>query len=89
MARFEDPEIPFATPRPIPQAALYRSAAEIPGAVAASASGASPAWLAGTLLRNGPGLFEFGEEAATHAVGGARVVSSTAVVLFCSLMAWR
>ena len=34
------------------------------------AQGKVPAWLAGSLVRDGPGLFEFGEETAQHSFDG-------------------
>ena len=33
-----------------------------------------PAWLTGTLLRDGPGLFEFGAEKALHAFDGMAMI---------------
>merc|ERR1719320_884594 len=56
------------------QAMLFTTAAEIVDAVAATTTGSIPSWLSGTLLRDGPGLFEFGEEHALHAFDGMAMI---------------
>merc|ERR1719334_559382 len=56
------------------QSMLYRSAEEMTEPLLVQAQGSVPGWLAGTLLRNGPGLFEFGEEKAVHAFDGMAMI---------------
>lgn len=46
-----------ATPSPHPGGALFVNAVEVPTPVALPVIGTLPPWLAGTLLRNGPGTF--------------------------------
>ena len=45
---------------------LFQTAPETPERVAAEIQGTIPDWVNGTLLRNAPGKFEFGEHAYKH-----------------------
>ncbi|XP_029019352.1 beta-carotene 15, 15-dioxygenase 2, like isoform X2 [Betta splendens] len=47
-------------------APLVRSGAETPDPVPAAVTGTIPAWINGSLLRTGPGKFEFGADRYTH-----------------------
>ena len=58
---WRDPSINFLTPQPMDQSMLYKTVSEIVDPVPAQIVGEIPAWLSGTLLRDGPELFEFGE----------------------------
>ena len=68
---WKEPIVEFKTPNPIDQSMLYKTVSEIidPLEVKAEAD-TIPDWLTGSLLRDGPGLFEFGEEKALHAFDG-------------------
>ena len=52
------------------QSILFKTVNEITTPVPAKASGKIPSWLKGTLLRNGPGLFEFEFQKAGHIFDG-------------------
>ena len=52
------------------QSILFKTVNEITTPVPAKASGKIPSWLKGTLLRNGPGLFEFELQKAGHIFDG-------------------
>lgn len=68
--RWQEEDVAFLTPVPVEQAVLYRTAEEVIQPLQVPAQGEVPSWLAGTLIRDGPGLMEFGEEAALHAFDG-------------------
>lgn len=53
-------------------AALVTSVEETPDPIPTTISGAIPAWISGSFLRNGPGKFEFGEDRyfKTHHTSG-------------------
>ena len=72
--KWTDPSVKFLTPNPIDQSMLYRTASEIVDPIAAEPTGKIPKWLSGTLLRDGPGLFEFGDEHALHAFDGMAMI---------------
>ena len=55
---------------PREQSILFKTVNEITTPVPAKASGKIPSWLKGTLLRNGPGLFEFEFQKADHIFDG-------------------
>ena len=55
---------------PREQSILFKTVDEITTPVLAKASGKIPSWLKGTLLRNGPGLFEFEFQKASHIFDG-------------------
>ena len=55
---------------PREQSILFKTVDEITTPVPAKASGKIPSWLKGTLLRNGPGLFEFEFQKAGHIFDG-------------------
>ena len=74
LPRFDDVNVDFDTPHPMDQSILYKSVEEIVDPIAGKKSGKIPEWLKGTLLRNGPGLFEFGEEKAAHAFDGMAMI---------------
>jgi len=71
--KFDDPPPNYKYPSPREQSQLYRSVGEIDG-LKVTASGKIPAWLKGTLLRDGPGLFEFGSQKALHAFDGMAMI---------------
>merc|ERR1740139_1168625 len=71
---YEDEEIPFLGADGHDHSRLYKSASEISDPVPAETHGNIPEWLSGTLLRDGPGLFEFGEEKALHAFDGMAMI---------------
>ena len=52
------------------QSILFKTVNEITKPVPAKSSGKIPSWLRGTLLRNGPGLFEFEFQKADHIFDG-------------------
>ena len=57
------------------QAVLVDSMEEVePGMTATVKGRGIPAWLRGTLLSNGPGLFEFGSQNASHLFDGMAMV---------------
>merc|ERR1711936_575974 len=56
------------------QSMLYQTVSEIVDPIPGQIVGEIPAWLSGTLLRDGPGLFEFGEEKALHAFDGMAMI---------------
>ena len=69
--RWKEEEIDFLVPNPMDQGMLYRSVKEVEEPLEVAGEGkALPDWLAGTLIRDGPGLFEFGEFSADHAFDG-------------------
>lgn len=71
---YEDEEIPFLPANGHDHSKLYKSASEVPYPVSAHVHGHIPEWLSGTLLRDGPGLFEFGEEKALHSFDGMAMI---------------
>ena len=75
LSTWKEPDVKFKTPNPIDQAMLYKTVNEItdPQEVLEGAD-TIPTWLTGTLLRDGPGLFEFGDEAALHAFDGMALI---------------
>jgi len=74
LSKWKEPKVNFVKPHPMNQAMLFTTAPEIVDAVAATTTGSIPSWLSGTLLRDGPGLFEFGEEHALHAFDGMAMI---------------
>merc|ERR1711892_491501 len=74
LSTWTDPKVNFIDPNPMDQSVLYKTAGEIVDPIAAKSVGDIPAWLSGTLLRDGPGLFEFGEEEALHAFDGMAMI---------------
>ena len=75
LSRWKEPDVQFKTPNPIDQSMLYKTVNEIsdPLEVKEGAE-AIPEWLTGTLLRDGPGLFEFGDEVALHSFDGMAMI---------------
>lgn len=71
---YEDEPIPFLPADGHDYSRLYKSASEVFDPVSADVQGNIPKWLHGTLLRDGPGLFEFGEEKALHAFDGMAMI---------------
>jgi len=71
---YEGEEIPFLPAAGHDHSRLYKSASELPHPVSAHVHGDIPPWLSGTLLRDGPGLFEFGEETALHSFDGMAMI---------------
>ena len=63
-----EPAVKFRTPNPFDQSILFKTADEVkePQEVKSEAD-TIPKWLTGTLLRDGPGLFEFDDEEAETA----------------------
>ena len=59
---------------PREQSILFKTVNEITAPVPAKASGKVPSWLKGTLLRNGPGLFEFEFQKAGHIFDGMAMI---------------
>jgi len=74
LSKWKEPEVNYVKPQPMNQAILYTTVPEIMDPVAATTTGDIPSWLSGTLLRDGPGLFEFGEEQALHAFDGMAMI---------------
>jgi len=74
LRKWADPKVNFKIPYPIDQSMLYRTASEIIDPIASEPSGTIPEWLSGTLLTDGPGLFEFGDEHALHAFDGMAMI---------------
>ena len=75
LRRWREPNIPFKTPNPIEQSMLFKTVSEIPDPLEVrEGAGGIPAWLTGTLLRDGPGLFEFGDEVALHSFDGMAMI---------------
>eukprot|EP00091_Calanus_sinicus_P012415 TRINITY_DN2800_c0_g1_i3.p1 TRINITY_DN2800_c0_g1~~TRINITY_DN2800_c0_g1_i3.p1 ORF type:complete len:414 (-),score=43.25 TRINITY_DN2800_c0_g1_i3:647-1888(-) len=74
LSKYQDPQVNFIQPNPMDQSMLYRTASEILDPIAAIRKGEVPEWLSGTLLRDGPGLFEFGDEQALHAFDGMAMI---------------
>ena len=71
MERWKEEDVDFLIPNPMDQAMLYRTAKEVEEPLeVAGEGGGLPDWLAGTLIRDGPGLFEFGDFSADHAFDG-------------------
>ena len=69
--RWKEEDVDFLLPNPIDQSALYRTVKEVEKPLEVLGEGEGlPDWLAGTLIRDGPGLFEFGEFSADHAFDG-------------------
>ena len=70
-----EPAVKFRTPNPFDQSILFKTADEVkePQEVKSEAD-TIPKWLTGTLLRDGPGLFEFGDEEALHAFDGMAMI---------------
>ena len=61
----------FLTPNPMDQGILYKTANEVEKPLEVVGQGGGlPDWLEGTLIRDGPGLFEFGDHSADHAFDG-------------------
>ena len=56
------------------QSILFKTVNEITTPVPAKASGKVPTWMKGTLLRNGPGLFEFEFQKAGHIFDGMAMI---------------
>jgi len=74
LAKWTDPKVNFDQPSPIDQSLLYKTVEEIVEPLSAKLHGSVPDWLSGTLLRDGPGLFEFGDEHALHAFDGMAMI---------------
>ena len=74
LSKFEEIKIELVNPEPIDQSILYKSAEEIIDPVVGQKSGKIPEWLTGSLLRNGPGLFEFEHQKAEHAFDGMAMI---------------
>ena len=74
LSKFEEIKIELVNPEPIDQSILYKSAQEIIDPVIGEKSGKIPEWLTGSLLRNGPGLFEFEHQKAEHAFDGMAMI---------------
>ena len=72
--RFAKIHIEFDTPQPREQSVIFQTAKEIIEPIEAKPSGEIPHWLKGTLLKNGPGLFEFGDQNSTHLFDGMAMV---------------
>lgn len=68
----EEP-VNFEPPKPIDQSQLYRTVEEVER-LDVKGTGSIPSWLSGTLLRDGPGLFEFGDFSARHAFDGMALI---------------
>ena len=75
LSKWREPSVSFNTPNPFDQSMLYKTVPEIhdPLEVGEGAD-AIPKWLTGTLLRDGPGLFEFGDEVALHSFDGMAMI---------------
>ncbi|KAI5608599.1 beta,beta-carotene 15,15'-monooxygenase, partial [Silurus asotus] len=58
------------------EALFCRSGKETPEPIKAEVSGTIPLWLQGTLLRNGPGLFSFGNSSYKHWFDGMSLIHS-------------
>ena len=74
LPRFTEVEIDFDTPNTVYLSNLYKSAKEIIEPMSAESHGRIPSWLKGTLLRNGPGLFEFRDQKADHVFDGMAMI---------------
>ena len=75
LSRWKEPSVPFRTPNPTDQSMLFKTVSEIPDPLEVSnGAEAIPDWLTGTLLRDGPGLFEFGDEVALHSFDGMAMI---------------
>ena len=75
LSRWREPSIPFLTPNPHDQSMLYKTVSEIQSPLEVKEGSESiPKWLTGTLLRDGPGLFEFGDEVALHSFDGMAMI---------------
>ena len=74
LPRFTEINVDFDPPKPVDQSILYRTGKEIKEPMPAEASGQIPEWLKGTLLRNGPGLFEFRDQKAVHVFDGMAMI---------------
>ena len=72
---WKEPDVQFKTPTPMDQSMLYKTVPEITDPLEVQAGADTiPNWLTGTLLRDGPGLFEFGAEVALHAFDGMAMI---------------
>ena len=72
---WSEPKVQFQTPQPIDQSMLYKSVKEVLEPIEVKDEGSDiPDWLTGSLLRDGPGLFEFGDEVALHAFDGMAMI---------------
>ena len=75
LSTWKEPVVQFKTPDPIDQSMLYKTATEITDPLEfKDGADTIPNWLTGTLLRDGPGLFEFGDEVALHAFDGMAMI---------------
>ena len=71
MERWKEEKVNFLTPNPMDQGILYKTADEVEKPLEVVGQGGRlPDWLEGTLIRDGPGLFEFGDHSADHAFDG-------------------
>ena len=77
LSTWREPTVNFLEHHPMDQSVLYESASEILEPVEvrqARQDSGIPAWLTGSLLRDGPGLFELGEEEALHPFDGMAMI---------------
>ena len=72
--RFIETNVDFHTPNPRDQSVLFKTVSEIISPMPAKVTGKVPDWLEGTLLRNGPGLFEFDLQKADHIFDGMAMI---------------
>ena len=72
--RFEKIKIDFDTPQPREQSLIFKTANEISKPIIGEPTGKIPDWLKGTLLKNGPGLFEFGDQYISHLFDGMAMI---------------
>ena len=77
LSTWREPTVNFLEPHPMDQSMLYETVSEILEPVEVKPvrlDSGIPAWLTGSLLRDGPGLFEFGEEEALHPFDGMAMI---------------
>jgi len=76
---FQKITVPY-TSDPVDSTQLYASTHEIKEPINGKSLGNIPSWLNGSLLKNGPGLFEFGNgEEVKHIFDGMAMISKTSV----------